>query len=138
MPLGAGLFAGVITILAFGTPVYLRYRERQEFMSREVVTLQGGVIGERYAPAINSGCVGRGPSYYFSMGDPSNGRVTIQVEDNEGRTKESIDSWVNEGVRVTVKARQIADREYKAFADEIQWGVFLGNKFTLRIYQSVF
>lgn len=106
-------------------PLYLRYVDGQNFLKKEVVTLRGNVVGERYTSQIESG-VGCGGSYshneyFFSLDDPVQGRIGIEVLNSHSPRllKESIDAKLERGTRVVVKARNIAPGEYRAFAAEV-------------------
>src|SRR3990167_9021165 len=78
--------AGVGLCAAFAGPMYWRYAEHENFLKKDVVTLEGTVIGENYSQQISGGLGCGGSSshgqYVFSIDDPVRGRVGIEVMDS--------------------------------------------------------
>ncbi len=117
------LVIGVSVAAAIGIPLYLKIvYDRDKFMEKEIVGLEGVVISERYVPPSSGGCSPSNPSqYFFSLDDPAEGRVGIEVMGSyEPRVKiESIEAKLETGTKVKVQAREVAPGEYKAFASEV-------------------
>lgn len=111
---------GVGLVAAFAVPISIGYVNHRRFLNREVVTLEGTVIGDRYVPPSGDA----GSKYFFSIDNPTRGMVGIQVMNSyEPPVRiESLDTQLGEGTRVKVNAREVALGEYKAFAHEVYVG----------------
>ncbi len=97
-------------------------RLEEEFLKKEVVTLEGNVVDERYVPPIMSDHNRKTSSeYYFSIDDTVGRRLGIQVIDSPEPPLqiEYVDARLEKGTTVKVKARQVGEFEYKAFANEV-------------------
>ena len=96
-------------------------RLEEEFLKKEAVTLEGKVVAERYVQPILSDHKSAPSKYFFSIDDVTGRRFGIQVinSDHSPLSLEYVDARLEKGTTVKVKAKQVGEFEYKAFANEV-------------------
>ncbi|GEM_PF-4300286 len=113
---------GLVGVIGIGG-IYSQLNQYQTFLEKEVITLEGTVVDERYVQPTAGGESSRSsPSqYFFSIDTIAHERMTIEVMDSYDPKVhlESVDAKLQKGTRVEVKARNIAEGEYKVFANEV-------------------
>ncbi len=107
--------------LALGVYTLLDKKTDEKFLKKEVVTLEGKVVDERCVPPALGNHTSTPHEYFFSIDDTVGRRLGIQVIDSyEPPLKlEYVDARLEKGTTVKVKARQVGEFEYKAFANEV-------------------
>ncbi len=112
------LLAGIGLAAALGISLTIRQLDYQNFLRKPLVRLDGTVIDERYVQPTEDGR----SKYYFSLyGNSVDGITIIEVTDsyNPRMSKESLDTRLQEGTIVMVRARNTSPREYQAFARDV-------------------
>jgi len=98
-------------------------KERQYFLNKEIVTLEGTVVDERYVPPVISSLNATCSRYFFSISDSDKKKAVVEVinpyEQPPRLRLESVDALLREGTEVKVKARQISDGQYRAFTQDV-------------------
>ncbi len=107
--------------LALGVYTLLDKKTDEEFLKKEVVTLEGKVVDERYVPPALGNRTSTPSEYYFSIDDAVGRRLGIRVVNSyePPLNLEYVDARLEKGTTVKVKARQVGEFEYKAFANEV-------------------